>query len=375
MQLLDFSLNRPLDSSEQTLLNALQDITYNLEIQSNFCISHPNYKPLDLPAEAIDRFEKVPSELQEKYLSLQLRNFLYGIYYNGSLRDALTLETDTTGLALHQNLENNSILGINLEFWDRLHQSNNGEGYYAPDWFVVREESDGSLAVTKNGLTLHLDRDRHLKLEEQSAVIGDLVAIKMPRNLVQNGFYMAVGNAGHNRGGSQIVRIYFNLSSEGAVAVMRNLTQQLNQIEIPFAFKALYNPDDYKRYDSAVLYLDRNYYQDVQPVLQTVYTDERSHFQAQIPLFTKFLAPGLAVAEEPNYKFAAVESFGMNRCQIVANGLLESRQKGDKSTEYRMNAIFQQFSLLGLDWQRPYLNANAEDIYAPLDIRSHAVAP
>lgn len=375
MQLLNFPPNRLLDSTEQTLLNALQDITHNLKIQSNFCISHPNYKPLDLPAEAVDRFEKVPSELQEKYLSLQLRSFLYGIYYNGSLRDALTLETDAIGLAPHQNLENNSILGINLEFYDRLHQSNNGEGYFDRDWFVVREENDGSLAVTKGGLTLHIDRDRHLKLEERSAVVGDSVAIKMPRNLVQNGFYMAVGNAGHDRGISQTVRIYFNLSAEGAVAVMGNLTQQLNQIDIPFAFKALYNPDDYKRYDSAVLYFDRNYYQDIRQVLQKVYTDERSHFQPEIPLFTKFLAPGLAVAEEPDYKFAAVESFGMNRCQIVANGLIEARQQGNESTECRMNAIFQQFSLLGIDWQRPYLNANSEDIYTPLDIMSYAVAP
>lgn len=368
MQLLDSPTNRLLDSTKQNLLQALEDITHNLQIQSNFCISHPNYKPMELPAEAIDRFQKVPSQLQEKYLSLQLQSFLYGAYYNGSLRDAMAIEVDSTKLAPQQNLENNTILGIDLEFYDRLHNSNSGEGYYDPDWFVLRQESDGSLAVIKSGLTLHLDRDRHLKPEERSAVVGDSVAIKMPRNLVQNGFYMAVGNAGHDRSGSQTVRIYFNLSSEGAVAVMGNLTQQLNQSDIPFAFKALYNPDDYGRYDSGVLYFDRNYYQDVRQVLQTVYTDERSHFRAEIPLFTKFLAPGLAVAEEPHYKFAAVESFGMNRCQIVANGLIEARQKGDESTQYRMNAIFQQFSLLGIDWQRPYLNANAEDIYQPLDL-------
>lgn len=375
MQLLDSPTKRLMDSTEQNILQALQDITHNLQIQSNFCLSHPKYKPMELPAEAIDRFQKVPSQLQEKYLSLQLRSFLYGVYYNGSLRDAMTLEADSTKLAPQQNLENNTILGIDLEFYDRLHKSNSGEGYFDPDWFVVRAEIDGSLAVTKGGLTLHIDRDRHLKPEQRSAVVGDSVAIKMPRNLVQNGFYMAVGNAGHDRGGAQTVRIYFNLNSEGAVAVMGNLTQQLNQLDIPFAFKALYNPDDYGRYDSGVLYFERNYYQDVRQVLQTVYTDERSHFQAEIPLFTKSLAPGLAMAEEPNYKFAAVESFGMNRCQIVANGLLEARQQGDESTECRLKAIFQQFSLLGLDWQRPYLNANSEDIYMPLDLRNYAVAP
>ncbi|EDX76621.1 hypothetical protein MC7420_4877 [Coleofasciculus chthonoplastes PCC 7420] len=32
-----------------------------------------------------------------------------------------------------------------------------------------------------------------------------------------------------------------------------------------------------------------------------------------------------------------------------------------------MNAILQQFSRLGIDWQRSYLNANSEDIYTPLN--------
>jgi HopA1 effector protein family len=368
MQLLDPKTKQLSISASDRLLESLQDIASNIEIQSNFCISHPAYKPLELPAEIVSRFERIPLDLQNKYLSLQLQSFLYGIYYNGSLQTALAPNASSDDLALHQNLENNTFLGIDQEFYDRLHQSNSGEGYYDPDWTVVRQESDDSLAVTKGGLTLHIDRDRHLKPEQRSAVVGDSVAVKMPRNLVQNGFYMAVGNAGHDRSGSQTVRIYFNLSSEGAVAVMGNLTQQLNLANIPFAFKALYNPDDYKRYDSAVLYFDRHYYQDIRQVLRKVYLETRSHFQPEIPLFTKFLASGLAVAEEPDYKFSAVESFGMNRCQIVANGLLEARQKGDESAECRMSAILQHFSLLGIDWQRPYLNANADDIYTPLDL-------
>ncbi|NET15569.1 MAG: hypothetical protein F6K08_23405, partial [Okeania sp. SIO1H6] len=60
------------------------------------------------------------------------------------------------------------------------------------------------------------------------------------------------------------------------------------------------------------------------------------------------------------------ESFGMNRCQIIANGLLTAWQQGDNSTEGKIKAILEQFSLLGIDLQRPYLNANSEDIYRKL---------
>ena len=299
-------------------------------------------------------------------MSLQLQSFLYGIYYNGSMQAALAANASSDNLALQQNLENNTFLGVDVEFYDRLHKSNSGEGYFDPGWSVLRQESDGSLAVTKGGLTLHIERDRHLQPTEQSASVGNLVAIRMPRNLVQNGFYMAVSDAGPDTH-PQTVRVYFNLTPEGAVAVMESLTRQLNQIRIPFAFKVLYNPSDYGRYDSGVLYFEKSNYEAIRQVLKSVYTEKRSHFRTEVPLFTKLLAPGLALAEEPDCKFATVESFGMNRCQIVANGLLEARATGDESPQSRMASIHQHFSLLGIDWQHSYLNANSLDIYTPLD--------
>jgi hypothetical protein len=149
---------------------------------------------------------------------------------------------------------------------------------------------------------------------------------------------------------------------------MSSLTRQLNKTTIPFTFKVLYNPSDYDRYDSGVLYFERSNYEAVRQVLSSIYPEERSHFRTEVPLFTKVLAPGLSLAEEPDCKFATIESFGMNRCQIVANGLLEARQQGDESPETRMACIRQHFSLLGIDLKQPYLNANSEDIYTPLEL-------
>lgn len=366
MQLLD-SLPKPLlSAASMRLQSELQDIVNKVRIQSNLCVSHPDYKSLELPESAVTRFAYLPLELKNKYLSLQLRSFLYGIYYNGSLKATLAPDADATGWTLHQNLENNTFLGVDLAFYEQLQANNSGVGYFSPDWQVLRQENDGSLAVTKGGLTVHINRDRHLQSPEYAADVGDWVAIRMPRNLVQNGFYMAVGNAG-THGYRDIVRVYFNLSAEGAVAVMGSLTQQLNAFLIPFSFKALYNPSDYRRYDSAVLYFEKRYYDAVRSVLQMVYTENQCHFQAEVPLFTKLLAPGLAIAEEPDRKFADMESFGMNRCQIIANGLLDAWQQGDESPEARMASIRQHFSLLGVELQRPYLNANSEDIYTTLD--------
>ncbi|GET36129.1 T3SS effector HopA1 family protein [Microseira wollei] len=370
MQLLD-STQTPLKTEAyRRLMDVLEDIVRLVEIQSDFSIRHPDYKPLELPAEVVERFQKMPEEMQQKYLSLQLRSFLYGIYYNGSMRSSLAL--DGEGKALRLDLENNTLLGIDVGFYQRLHESNCGEGYFAPGWHVLREESDGSLAVTNGSLRLHIQRYKHLKPDESAAGVGALVAIRMPKNLVQNGFYMAVGNVGSSRyqeaKNQQVtVRIYFNFTPEGAVAVMGNITQYLNEAGIPFQFKVLYHPKYYERHDSGVLYFDKRDYEAVRQFLNNVYIEKQTHFKSEIPLFTKQLAPGLGLAEEPDQKFAEQESFGMNRCQILANGLLEAWHQGDNLPETRMKAILAQFSLLGIDLHGVYLNANSEDIYSPID--------
>ena len=205
------------------LLDVLQDIVQKVEIQSDFSIHHPDYKALELPFEAVERFQKMPTQMQQKYVSLQLRSSLYGIYYNGSMQSTLALDGERNGLPL--DLENNTVLGVDMGFYKQLHESNFGEGYFDPGWSVLREESDGSLAVTKGGLRLHIQRNKHLQAVEQAAVVGDFVAIQMPKNRVQNGFYMAVGNAGFSRIEDVkiqpvTVRIYINVTPEGAVAVM-----------------------------------------------------------------------------------------------------------------------------------------------------------
>jgi hypothetical protein len=351
----------------ERLLSVLEDIVHKVEIGADFSISHPDYKPLELPVEAAARFQKLNPQMQQKYLSLQLRNFLYGIYYNGSLRRALALNGEENNLPL--DLENNTYLGVDVDFYEQLHQSNCGEGYFDRGWSVVREETDGTLAVTKNGLRLHIEKLRHLQPQQQASV-GDVVAVLLPKNRVQNGFYMAVGNQGlksrSDQGKLPLVRIYFNLTPTGAVAVMGSLTQQLNKMAIPFSFKVLYNPKEYDRYDSGVLYFEKSHYDRIRQVMTAVYLENESYFKLEVPLFTMQLAPGLGLAEEPDQKFAVAESFGMNRCQIVAQGLLQATEQGFNTASGRILAILSQFSRLNIDLQRVHLNAFSTDVYTSL---------
>ncbi len=354
------------------LLETLHAIASNIVIEKNFRIRHPQYQPFALPADVAARFGQNSPELQRKYRLLLLRNFLFGIYFNASLQNISTVPASgVTGIyALHQNLENNSILGIDENFYTQLHASNHGTGYFDPDWEVLRREPDGSLAITKGGLTMYADGG-HLEPDAVVPQKSDRIAITMPKNRLENGFYVAVSNFGQEQQNPDadlgLGRIYFNITSDGAIALMDSLTYELNKIEVPFSFQVLCHPAAFKRYDSGILYFEQKDYLTIRKALQTIYSQNQLHFRLQIPLFTKFLAPGLGLAEEPRQKFVAQESFGMNRCQIVANALLETWENGEESPEARMQAIHQNFAKLGIDLHHPYLNPNSEDIYTALN--------
>lgn len=343
------------------LMAVLEDIAHNVEIRDDFSIHHPLYKPLEIPVEAIERFQKMPEQMRQKFLSLQLRSFLYGIYYNGSMRSALALDADEKTLQL--DLENNSVLGIDTAFFQRLHDANCGQGYFEPGWTVLEVEEDEVLMVKRGGLRLYIQREKHLAEADQQAQVGDVVAIKVPKNRMQSGFYMAVSDRGFNSPaeGDVLVRIYVNLTPDGSVAVMASLTNGLNEAGIPFSFKVLYNPQDYNRYDSGVLYFDSQDYQVVLRILKAIHGEHRSHFRPEIPLFTKQLAIGMGLAEEPDHKFAERESFGMNRCQIVANGLLQLFHQGNNSFADRIAVILEHFSSEEISLKHPYLNSQSQD--------------
>ena len=62
-------------------------------------------------------------------------------------------------------VENNTIKGINRDFYQLLEANNHGIGYFDPGWLIIREEEDGSLAVQKNDLTFYISAIAIYKLK------------------------------------------------------------------------------------------------------------------------------------------------------------------------------------------------------------------
>jgi len=364
-----------LDNYHLSVIDSLFDIARNIEISADFSIQHPQYQPFAIPSTVAQRFRHNSPDLQRKYLNLLLRNFLHGIYYNGALQPILSTNNHQCSHLLTNGLEPNYKLGIDRNFYQQLHENNHGIGNYDADWEVLRIEPDGTMAVMKNNLTLYVEPECYLK-SDRYPTPGDLIGIWMPKNRLQNGCYIAIGNCNqqhpfhtHNHHinyySKIIAKIYFNITPSGAIALMNILTKRLNDASIPFSFEVLYNPISYRRYDTATLQFNCQDYPAIHKILEPTYLETEIYFQPQIPLFTKYLAPGLSLAEEPNQKFSPEESFGMNRCQIIANALLEAWQKGKNAIEERIQIIQQHFASQLIDLHYPYLNPSSQDIYIP----------
>ncbi|WP_424100631.1 T3SS effector HopA1 family protein [Moorena producens] len=345
-------------------LELIRDITTNIKIQSsNFNVSHDNYKLANVPPELVKQMQKLPNSIQEKYMSSQLINLLYSIYHEGT-----PLKPKQSKLILDESLGlEQANFEVDWEFCTKLHYNNRGQGSFHPNFKVLRKGSDGNLSVKNLGVILSIDPKRHLRPEEQSVNVGDDVAITMPSSQLRLGYYVAIGNAIYPPGKLSIL-LYLNFSPEGAFSIINELTAKLNKLEVFFNFLVNYNPANYGGHYSGILRFYREEYTQVSQVIEKIYQDNQSYFKFSIPAFTKKLAPGLGLAEDPEKPFIFLENCSMNRCQIIANALLEAHYKHDESPSARMKYIIKHFENAGIDLERPYINPGSEDIYTPLDI-------
>lgn len=355
------------NSSVVPIDDVLYAIARDICIDKNLGIKHPLYN-FTITAEAVHRFTENPGELQRKYLNVILRNFIYGIYFSQALieivKNTHNLDEEYQGHLLHHNLENDSPWGVEIDFYEQLHNHNHGVGYLDPNWEVLRREPDSSLAVTKSGLTMYANKGTHWN-SIRTPRPGDYISINMPKNRLQNGYYIAISNQGiiefDPENNVKLGRIYFNCSSTGGIVLIDALTNKLNHAEVFFNLQMLCHSQAFSRSDAGVLLFSLVDYNKIHQILSQIYCQD--FFNPEIPLFTKYLAPGVGFAEEPNQKFYFQEGFGGNRCQIITNALLEAWENHQDSETNRIESIQKHFSQQGIDLHKPYLNPGSQDIY------------
>jgi hypothetical protein len=178
---------------------------------------------------------------------------------------------------------------------------------------------------------------------------------------ISYGFYTLVGNASEDYPNDVTVRIYWNINSAGAKILIKHITTELNADEIPFQFKTLSNPFDYNRTDAAVLYIKKKYLENCSKKIDKIYAEIKNFIKPDTSLFVKKIYPGIGIAED----IEGNESFGQNRTRIFAEAILGARDKfrETKCINTEREDIISYFQNLGIDINKPYLNANSLDVY------------
>jgi HopA1 effector protein family len=300
----------------QTWQPILTEIAEKLEIHPEGWISHQDYPQDPPPDYEIAAFQQLPEDLQQQYLKSEVADLLQSLYFSGSY---VRPEQDA--------LANTTSRGVDLQFFESLHQSNCGEGYFDPDWSVHQHEADGTYAVQKSGLTLHVNPNKYLSPKTKSAEIGDSVSVLLPKNWIDQDYYVAVSNSGFSD--SQNVQYFFNFSADVASSILSKVTETLNNLRIPFLFRVLYSPEEYFRYDVGVLTLNHHHRAIVDPFLQSIHTEHQEHFRSQVPLLTKEILRGIAIALLPKGE----SDFGVYCGQHLAEVLVQNQSVEHRFTK------------------------------------------
>ncbi len=254
-----------------------------------------------------------------------------------------------TGAAIRRPLCAEAPTAVAQPFVDALTRANCGEGCWDRGWTVVDATQD---SVGRDGLEVRLgDADRRA-----SAGGAAEIELRLPKELsgALPGYHLVLGDTAlrpsHDQRG---VRVYWNVTARGAIALVRAATAVLNRENIAFRLKILTDLACFRRCDSAVLYLAADDIHRVLPLLEPVYDGLDGGMLPGTPAFTLRLAPGLAMAESP----PGGESFGLHRCELLAAGALEAHINGVRGLEDRVAVTARQFRAAGVEMARPYVDA------------------
>jgi hypothetical protein len=217
-----------------------------------------------------------------------------------------------------------------------------------------RQETWTIAAVDAWGLSLVDPRGRQRRAAYQEAAPGPggfapgqpvTLAAARETMTAPTGHYAVFGRPIAEPHEGRQVRFYWNIHPAGAAPLLAALGARLDRCRIPFQAKVPAHPAGYARADGGVLYLDAEDVEAARDILAAAYADMRPSMRPETPMFARPLAPGLAFAESP----PGGESFGMQRCRLVAEGLVEAFVAAAVTPEARVEAILARVARYGFD--------------------------
>lgn len=253
---------------------------------------------------------------------------------------------------------------LNDQLSQQLSEANDTTDRWESGWQIAEILPTGQIRAEKHGRTRFMWAGEFLSnqgfgVQPQPGMQINAFFPKESATL-QPGFFFTFGQTFMDSWEEMnAMRFYWHIDENGAPGLLRGISSRLNRFRIPFRFKVLNNSLPFNRSDSAVLFLNRRYYRIAIELMAEVHEEVKDSVKPETPLFTKHMADGLGLAEDPMNG----DSFGMSRCRILAEGLWTAFSRGLTGDKERYEQVEKQFDGYRISLDRPYLNPGAIDQY------------
>jgi len=255
-----------------------------------------------------------------------------------------------------------AVPGGDTAFVRSLSEANHGEGHWQPGWEIRAVDTSG-VRVARGGLEL-LARPGDLALAGDIGLqVGEVAGLWTGKDSLSlsPGYYTAMGDEPwREQPAERIVRLYWDLTPAGAAVLVESLTSGLNRSKVPFSLKVVNHPDGFQRCDAGVLYLAEADTAAAEDAVRSAYERVAALLGPGWPAFTKALARGLSLAEDPGNG----ESFGLHRSRLLAEALIGAHDERAGTLRARMEVVVRRFAEEGVDFSVPHIRTDSAGGYA-----------
>jgi len=213
-------------------------------------------------------------------------------------------------------------------------------------WSIVAIDPDAILVINARG-----DRrwvpPGELIIPPGGFVPGGPVRLAVPRDRLTGptGHYMVLGGPIHSHLTGRQVRFYWNIPDSAAAPFITAVCKPLVKRRIPFEAKLPAHEQGFRRTDTAVLYLNVEHIEVARDILELAQEKLSPVLREGTPFFAERLGMGVAFAETPPEN----GSFGLHRCTLIAEGMVEAYQQGLRDSLELLEFLCGHMTRYGLD--------------------------